>query len=116
MNLTLIVQGVCNCNTGKIDCQGRPAGGGGNCLHQFVINIVIILVFNIVIIIFVINIVIFLVIKIVIMIIFFIIMYHHTDQVLEEEEGEKDEGRAEASLKENTRKETRPRAQTKHSS
>jgi len=22
--------GVCNCNTGKIDCQGRPAGGGGS--------------------------------------------------------------------------------------
>ena len=41
-------------------------------------------------------------------------MYHHTDQVLEEEEGEKDEGRAEASLKENTRKETRPCTQTKH--
>ena len=35
MNLTTIVQGVCNCNTGKIECQGRPAGGGGNCLHHF---------------------------------------------------------------------------------
>ena len=74
-------------------------------------KVIAIIIFAIILVVIIVIIIIFFIILVVIIvniIIFFIIMYNHTEQVPEEEEGEKGKGRAEASLKENTRKETSP--------